>query len=101
MWRISHTLGWEGGAMKCPDNGSLTPPDQGWLVYSSAKGWIPDSTLRVSTTPYSWCPELTVGIAGAAGERWPGYQGKYLATSRNSCGMMVRGGPQGGGVCNL
>ena len=90
IWCISPTLGWRGGAMKCPANGSLTPPDQGWLVYDGAK-YIPDSTLRFSTTPYSWCPELTVGISGAAGERWPGYQGRYLATSRNSCGRKVRG----------
>jgi len=87
-WWINDKLGEVKGGMKCPAKGSKTPPDRGWTV-STGEEWIPDGTLRVSTSPYSWCPELTVGIAGAAAERWPGYQGTYHATSKTSCGKKV------------
>ena len=76
--------------MRCPAKGSPTPPDRGWLVYTNAKGWIPDGTMRVSTAPYTWCPHLTVSATGAAAREQAKCLGRYQATSITSCGSKVR-----------
>ena len=89
-WWINDELGENIGFIKCPAKGSATLQVQGWLLHADARGYIPDSTLKFSTSPYSWCPHLTVSATGAAAEKWPEYLGKYEATTMTSCGRKVR-----------